>query len=88
MSEPAAATTKRMKLRYDGVCRGCGAEIPAGVLAVYDKVAKNVTCVACTDETPMAPVPVSPVVPEPVLVEEPEVVVGVAGASADRKSVV
>jgi len=88
MSEPAAATTKRMKLRYAGVCRGCGAEVPAGVVAVYDRVAKNVTCVACTDTTPAAPVPVSPavpVVPEPVPVDEPEVVVGVAGASARRE---
>ena len=88
MSEPTDATTKRMKLRYAGVCRGCGAEVPAGVLAVYDKVAKNVTCVACVDPTTMAPVPVSatvPVVPVPVPVDEPEVVVGVAGASARRE---
>src|SRR5665647_2549592 len=88
MSEPAAATTKRMKLRYAGVCHGCGAEVVAGVLAVYDKVAKNVTCVACTDTTPAAPMPASPavpVVPEPGPVDEPEVVVGVAGASARRE---
>jgi Nuclease-related domain len=88
MSEPAAATTKRMKLRYAGVCRGCGAEVPAGVVAVYDRVAKNVTRVGCADRTPVAPVPVSPavpVVPEPVPVDELEVVVGVAGASARRE---
>lgn len=30
MNDPSAATTKRMKLRYAGVCRGCGVEIPAG----------------------------------------------------------
>jgi hypothetical protein len=88
MNEPAAATTKRMKLRYAGVCRICGVEVPAGVAAVYDKVAKNVACVACIDKTPVGPVPVSPVaplVPEPVPVDEPEVVVGVAGASARRE---
>jgi Nuclease-related domain len=87
MSEPTAATTKRMKLRYAGVCHGCGAEVPAGVVAVYDKVAKNVTCVPCTAKRPMAPGPVSPavpVLPEPVPVE-PEVVVGVAGVSARRE---
>ena len=88
MNDPSAATTKRMKLRYAGVCRGCGVEIPAGVIAVYDKVAKNVTCMGCTDEVPVAPDPVSAaalVVPEPVPAEEPEVVVGVAGASARRE---
>jgi Nuclease-related domain len=88
MSEPTAATTKRMKLRYTGVCHGCGAEVPAGVLAVYDKVAKNVTCLACSAKRPMAPVPVSPavpVLPGPVPVNEQEVVVGVAGASARRE---
>ena len=45
-------------------------------------------CLGCTGEAPVAPVPVSaaaPVVPEPVPVEEPEVVVGVAGASARRE---
>jgi hypothetical protein len=41
MNDPSAATTKRMKLRYAGVCRSCGVEIPAGVIAVYDKVAKT-----------------------------------------------
>ena len=88
MSEPAAATTKQMKLRYAGVCRGCGVEVPAGVLAVYDKVARNVTCLACTDLTAASPLPVSPALtalPEPVPVDEPEVVVGVAGASARRE---
>ena len=88
MNELAAATTKRMKLRYAGVCRSCGVEIPAGVIAVYDKVAKNVTCAGCTHEAPVAPVPVgaaAPVVPEPEPVDAAEVVVGVAGASARRE---
>ncbi|HZJ05204.1 MAG TPA: nuclease-related domain-containing protein [Nocardioidaceae bacterium] len=88
MNELAAATTKRMKLRYAGVCRSCGGEIPAGVIAVYDKVAKNVTCAGCTHEAPVAPVPVgaaAPVVPEPEPVDAAEVVVGVAGASARRE---
>jgi hypothetical protein len=58
MNEPAAATTKRMKLPYAGTCRGCGVEVPADVVAVYDKVAKNVTCLGCTDKAPEAPVPV------------------------------
>jgi hypothetical protein len=95
MIEPATATTKRMKLRYAGTCRDCGVEVPAGVLAIYDKVAKNVTCMGCTEPAPVAPVSVSatvPLVPEPVRVDEPEapvdepeVIVGVAGASARRE---
>jgi hypothetical protein len=62
--------------------------VPAGVVAVYDKVAKNLTCVASTDKASVAPVPVSaaaPSVPEPVPVEKPGVVVAVAGASARRE---
>jgi hypothetical protein len=87
MNEPAAATTKRMKLRYAGVCRICGVEVPAGVAAVYDKVAKNVICMGCIVK-PVASGPVNGVVPvmlNPVPVDELEVVVGVAGASARRE---
>ena len=88
MNELPAATTKRMKLLYAGVCRSCGVSVPAGVVAVYDKVAKNVTCVACTGKVPVASVLAIPAVavgPEPGPVEEPGVVVGVAGASARRE---
>ncbi|MHB1474284.1 MAG: nuclease-related domain-containing protein [Dermatophilaceae bacterium] len=87
MNEPAAATTKRMKLRYAGVCRICGVEVPAGVAAVYDKMAKNVICMGCIVK-PVASGPVNVVVPvmlNPVPVDELEVVVGVAGASARRE---
>ena len=87
-SDDDAATTKRMKLRYAGVCRGCGFKIPAGALAVYDKVAKNVTCLSCADGTPVAPATAHPAVAlssEPVSLDEQEVVVGVAGASARRE---
>jgi Nuclease-related domain len=88
MNESAAATTKRMKLRYAGVCRGCGFKVPADALAVYDKVAKNVTCLSCADETPVVSATVHAVVaavPEPASLDEEEVVVGVAGASARRE---
>lgn len=87
MNEPAAATTKRMKLRYAGVCRICGVEVPAGVAAVYDKVAKDVICMGCIVK-PVTSGPVNAVVPvmlNPVPVDELEVVVGVAGASARRE---
>jgi hypothetical protein len=77
-----------MKLRYGAVCRGCSVDLPPGVFAVYDKVGKSVTCVGCIGEAPTAPVPESAaatVVPEPAPAEPPEVVVGVAGASARRE---
>lgn len=90
MNQPVIATTKRMKLRYAGACRDCGVEVPAGVVAIYDKVARNVTCMECTEQTVVAPVTAAatlPVVPEeaPVVVDETDVVVGVAGASARRQ---
>ncbi len=96
MSEAAAASARRMTLRYAGKCRGCGLAVPAGVVAVYDKVAKNVTCMRCSDTPPSATAPVNgavPVGPEPAPapvpvpepVPEPDVVVGVAGASARRE---
>jgi len=88
MTEPATASARRMTLRYAGKCRGCRLAVPAGVVAVYDKVAKNVTCMRCSDTSPSATAPVNgavPVGPEPAPVDEPEVVVGVAGASARRE---
>ena len=87
MNEPGAATTKRMKLRYAGVCRICGVEVPAGVAAVYDKLAKNVICMGCIVK-PVTSGPVNavdPVMLNPAPVDELEVVVGVAGASARRE---
>ena len=89
------APTKRMRLRYSGLCRHCGVEVPAGVVAIYDKTAKNITCVRCADKdpetattTPGLQVAVQPV-PEPDVEPEPEPVadieVGVGGASARRE---
>jgi len=88
MNEPAGATSKRMKLRYAGVCRGCGIQVPTGATAVYDKVDKKVTCLSCADEMPLAAAAVHAVVAEvseAAPVDEQEVVVGVAGASARRE---
>ena len=88
MDESAAATTKRMRLRYAGACRGCGVKVSAGVVAVYDRVARKVTCMGCTNNELVSPAPVSaalPMVPEPVREDGSEVVVAVAGASARRE---
>ena len=96
-TELTPAPTKRMRLRYSGLCRRCGVEVPAGVVAIYDKTAKNVTCVRCADKDPetatttpglqvaVQPVPEPDVEPEPEPVADAEVGVGVGGASARRE---
>lgn len=40
-----------MRLRYPGTCRGCGAQLPAGQLAVYHRIAKQVECLDCAVST-------------------------------------
>lgn len=42
-----ALDEKRMKLRYAGVCRVCGAGLPARADAVYERSTKTVRCVEC-----------------------------------------
>lgn len=36
-----------MKLRYAGVCRECGSDLPARTEAVYDSESKSVSCLGC-----------------------------------------
>lgn len=43
------ASWKRMRLRYAGDCRECGATVGQGEQAVYDRAARNVLCLACAD---------------------------------------
>jgi hypothetical protein len=90
-----------MKLRFAGSCRACGVELPVGALAVYDKIAKNVTCIECSDRPGSTPpsssdvLPIAPVVTlggdesadavEPPGPVQADVEVGVGGASARRK---
>jgi hypothetical protein len=89
-----------MRLRYAGTCQLCETALARGVVAVYDPVARKVTCVPCAavDEVPSpsstaepeavpepAPGPV-PVPVEPEESAEPESYVeGTAGASARRE---
>lgn len=40
------ADDKRMRLRYAGACRVCGAELPAKVEAIYERTTKTVRCVS------------------------------------------
>lgn len=50
MSLPSDA--KEMRLRYAGVCRLCGSDLPARAEAVYERSTKTVRCVECpTDMT-------------------------------------
>jgi hypothetical protein len=36
-----------MRLRYAGACRSCGAELPAGTPALYERASKTVSCLVC-----------------------------------------
>lgn len=85
MSEPA--DLKRLRLRYAGTCRECGAELAQGAVAFYDRAAKQVVCLACADgqaSTSLSPagalaagfVPDTNATPEPV---------AEAGANVDAK---
>ena len=51
---------KRMRLRYAGTCRLCGAQLPAGLLAVYERTTKSVRCL---DGPAPAPAPAGTVGP-------------------------
>jgi len=96
MSEPASQASRRMKLRYAGTCRHCGAKLAAGDVAIYDREARRVACLGCEAEPSAAPQP-APVADWPyrprdteaeraaAVVDEPEVVGGVGGASAQRE---
>lgn len=73
-----AAHEKRMKLRYEGTCRVCGALLPAGTEAIYERMTKTVRCVDClpedADETTTDATEASAAIDR-----------GVAGASARRE---
>ncbi|WP_110241653.1 nuclease-related domain-containing protein [Nocardioides gilvus] len=70
-----------MKLRYAGVCRLCGAELPAKADAIYERTAKTVRCVECPTDAQAGPLMMA----EEQLVENAVADVGVAGSSARRE---
>jgi hypothetical protein len=78
---PEPLSGKRMKLRYAGICRLCGTELPARTDAIYERSTKTVRCVEChsppVDATALS-AEQGPVVPVP---ED----AGVAGSSARRE---
>ena len=101
MTLPTDATLKQMKLRYAGTCQTCRTQLPAGTRAVYDRAAKCVTCLDCTDH--VLTVPNTDLAAESIATRdattteqlrttavevtaiEPEVETGRAGASARRE---
>lgn len=62
-----------MRLRFDGECRLCGATLPAGTTAIYERSPKSVRCASHETNGEAAPV------------EEVPVALGVPGASARRE---
>lgn len=73
---------KRMKLRYAGVCRLCGTDLPPKVEAIYERSRKTVRCIACPTEA--FPPPQEPAIElKHPLVVQPES--GTAGSSARRE---
>ena len=58
MTKPST-DIKVMPLRYDGVC-SCGAAVPAGTRAGWDRAAKRVVCPACLDDVAAAVPPQGP----------------------------
>lgn len=79
---PGDNSEKRMKLRYDGLCRRCGTELPARAEAVYERKTKTVRCVEC-------PTKVQGVAElhqvKALAVDAPPEEVGIAGSSARRE---
>jgi hypothetical protein len=83
--EPSSpsADVKQIRLRYAGVCRLCGTDLPASADAIYERSTKTVRCVECPTETTVAEVEPD-VRPTPVKAA-PEAHAGVAGSSARRE---
>ena len=46
---------KRMRLRYAGGCRVCGAQLSAGAVAIYERTTKTVRCISHDASTPVEP---------------------------------
>lgn len=71
---------RRMRLRYAGVCRVCGSELPAGADAAYERSTRTVRCVECPTSS-SAPAPFEAALEA----AGPPAGAGVAGSSARRE---
>lgn len=74
---------KQMKLRYAGVCRLCGTDLPARADAIYERGTKTVRCVECPAEVAVGE-SVMEAAPSTVELSQ-EADGGVAGSSARRE---
>lgn len=45
---PESPATRRLRLRYPGVCAVCGIELSRGTEATWNREEKSVTCLACS----------------------------------------
>jgi len=75
MDGDSATDEKQMRLRYDGTCRVCGADLPARTEAVYERTTRTVRCLShcASPATTMQEDEAPPIEP------------GVPGASARRE---
>ncbi len=46
-----------MRLRYAGTCTRCGASLPAGTTADYDRASRTVACVTCSSRVNSEEIP-------------------------------
>ncbi|HET7689511.1 MAG TPA: nuclease-related domain-containing protein [Nocardioidaceae bacterium] len=46
MDDQTGMNDKRLRLRYAGICRECGMDLPARTEAIYERSSKTVRCVA------------------------------------------
>lgn len=76
---------KRMKLRYAGVCRLCGTDLPARADAIYERATKTVRCVECSSDVASSEGDVSLEDQSGSVSSAPEPGAGVAGSSARRE---
>lgn len=84
VQEVSGPDEKRMRLRYAGVCRVCGSELPVKAEAIYERATKTVRCLEhghgdVSNGQELKPAD-PPVAPAPHVVD-----VGTPGASARRE---
>lgn len=82
--EVSGPEEKRMRLRYAGVCRVCGTELPAKAEAIYERTTKTVRCLVHEQVRLSSPRETEP--DEPSMTSaSPVVDAGTPGASARRE---
>ena len=89
VSEGPQTDLKKLRLRYAGTCVVCGAALPQGAPALYDKASKTVRCVVCPNVAAVARIVAEPLSVDPVAALVPDertsIDFGTAGASAQRE---